>query len=79
MTPCWCYGMELSCRLIECKDRLLARQVVVGKRAVESPCVLVSGDYGWSANMERLMKAQTLRDNTMAAYMCAPPSAPNAF
>ncbi len=55
---------------------MLAGQVVVGTRAVESPCVLVTGDYGWSANMERLMKAQTLRDTTMSAYMCTPPSAP---
>jgi len=43
--------------------------VRVGDRIVDSPCVLVTGEYGWSANMERIMRAQALRDDTMNAYM----------
>jgi len=44
-------------------------KVAISNRLAKSPCVLVTGQYGWTANMERIMKAQTFSDNAQHQWM----------
>merc|ERR1711881_530607 len=46
-------------------------KAVVSNRLLETPAILVSSQYGWSTNMERIMKAQTMGGNDRSSNMVA--------
>ncbi|KAL4691076.1 hypothetical protein H8959_014037 [Pygathrix nigripes] len=62
---------ENLCKLMkEILDKKIEK-VTISNRLVSSPCCIVTSTYGWTANMERIMKAQALRDNSTMGYMMA--------
>merc|ERR1712212_1163215 len=62
---------EELCKLMKDILEKKVEKVLLSNRLVSSPCCIVTSQYGWSANMERIMKAQALRDSQTMGYMAA--------
>jgi len=62
---------EQLCKVMKDVLDKKVEKVVVSNRLVTSPCCIVTSQYGWTANMERIMKAQALRDSSTMGYMAA--------
>ena len=43
--------------------------VIASDRIIDSPCVLTTSEYGWSAKIERITETQALRDSSMTSHM----------
>ena len=57
-----CVDYKPLCEFIKKTLDSNIQSVVVSNRLTSSPCILVTSQYGWSANMERIMKAQALQE-----------------
>merc|ERR1711990_531431 len=62
---------EGLCKVIQDILDKRVEKVIISSRLVSSPCCIVTSQYGWTANMERIMKAQALRDTSTLGYMAA--------
>ncbi|WIA10764.1 hypothetical protein OEZ85_010933 [Tetradesmus obliquus] len=62
---------QLAGLLVFLKESLSDRveKATLTSRLLDSPCALVTSKFGWSANMERIMKAQSMGDSRAMEYM----------
>uniref|UniRef100_A0A8C6DRU2 Histidine kinase/HSP90-like ATPase domain-containing protein n=1 Tax=Moschus moschiferus TaxID=68415 RepID=A0A8C6DRU2_MOSMO len=62
---------ENLCKLTKETSDKKVEKVALSNRLVSSPCCIMTSTYGWTANMERITKAQALRDSSTMGHMMA--------
>ena len=62
-------GLEAFCKAVKVHYGDTVEKVKQTNALGDLPCSIVSSAYGWSANMERIMKAQALRNDGMSQAM----------
>eukprot|EP01125_Pyxidicula_operculata_P015288 TRINITY_DN5174_c0_g1_i1.p2 TRINITY_DN5174_c0_g1~~TRINITY_DN5174_c0_g1_i1.p2 ORF type:complete len:682 (-),score=120.77 TRINITY_DN5174_c0_g1_i1:3229-5274(-) len=60
---------ETMCRYFKDVLVLDIGYVTISERLTSSPCVIVTSEHGWSANMERIMKAKINRVDTIRTFI----------
>ena len=68
-TKQWCDGMQPLCEFVQEELGGKVSKVAISARLTDSPCILVTSQHGWSANMQRIMKSQPMGDNRAMDYM----------
>eukprot|EP00210_Caulerpa_lentillifera_P009112 g8690.t1 len=57
------------CEFVQTSLKDKVEKVTVSNRLTDSPCTVATSKFGWSANMERIMKTQPMQDPRAADYM----------
>lgn len=62
-------NFENPCKFMKIILDKMAEKLTISKGLVSSLCSIVTSTYGWTANIERIMKAKVLWDNSTMGYV----------
>jgi len=67
--PCALIGSACPSHRFSQHVRRQVEKVAISKHLVQSPVVVLSADYGWTAQMEKVMKSQAFADQSKFEFM----------